>query len=277
MNMKNNTLHIGQLPELKIVTSESIIFHEQPDRNISEKLVAKITEDGFLKNPPIVGKTTAGEYILLDGANRTNALIQMGIKHICVQMINLDDPLLTVSAWSHAIEGSIRDQLLQCLDTLGVAYREQVSVNNNNANLVEVVFKNGAVLAIPRLATLPKNISLLHNITKLYLHQGRMDRVSYYRLDDLIKNYQGFSALFSFAEIEKSELVKIALSSETMPSGITRIQLPKRALHFNMPIDILVADNTLSVKNSWLNNNILERKRAKSIRFYREPTFVFDE
>ncbi|NQU26687.1 MAG: hypothetical protein HQ528_00210 [Candidatus Marinimicrobia bacterium] len=275
--MKNNNLHIGQLPELRIVTSESIIFHEQPDRNISEKLVTKITQDGFLKNPPIVGKTTTGEYILLDGANRTNALIRMDIKHICVQTINMDDPLLTVSAWSHAIEGSIRDQLLQCLDRLGVAYLEQSSISNKNVNLAEVVFKNGAVLAIPRLATLPKNISLLHSITKLYLHQGRMDRVSYYRLGDLIRNYKDFSALFSYAEIEKTELVKIALSGEKMPSGITRIQLPKRVLNFNIPIDVLAANKSLLEKNNWLNNNILERKRANSIRFYREPTFIFDD
>ncbi len=275
--INNNSLHIGQPPELEVVSADTIMFHEQPDKNISARLIGKIARDGFLKNPPIVGKTAAGQYILLDGANRTSALIQMEIEHVCVQTVNLDDPHLDISAWSHAVEHPIRRQLEQSLEKQGIDYMERPVDDQKSDSLVEILFRDGTGLAVPPCASSADNVSLLHSITRLYLHQGRMDRVSYYNLDDLIRNYQDFSALFIYSEIEKSDLVNIARSREKMPSGLTRILLPKRALHFNMPLEILSSPESLKHKNDWLKNDIAKRIRAKSIRFYREPTFVFDD
>ncbi len=62
-----------------------------------------------------------------------------------------------------------------------------------------------------------------------------------------------------------------------VPSGITRVLLPKRALCFNLQLEILRVGLSLEEKEAWLQQTIREKVAAKSIRFYREPTFSFDE
>jgi len=101
--------------------------------------------------------------------------------------------------------------------------------------------------------------------------------VSYTNLEHLKNNYSQFCALIVFRKLTKDELVEVTNNGMRIPSGITRIIMPKRALRINVPLDILRFDVSAEQKNYWLQNRINEQIRDKSIRFYHEPTFLFDE
>jgi len=104
-----------------------------------------------------------------------------------------------------------------------------------------------------------------------------MDRVSYTNLTHLRQHYPDFCALVCFKKISKENLIAVVEKNIYLPSGITRVILPKRALRLNVPLDILRFDAPVEEKNHWLQERITLQVQDKSIRFYYEPTFLFDE
>jgi hypothetical protein len=62
-----------------------------------------------------------------------------------------------------------------------------------------------------------------------------------------------------------------------LPSGITRFSVAPRALHVNYPLEELKADKPLEEKNEVLRRWLLDRIAHKGVRYYSEPTVLFDE
>lgn len=275
--MKNKELHIGHLPDLAVVPIDQIRFHENPDPDICKRLAETIGNDGFLKNPPIILVNEKKDLILLDGANRTEAMKQLGLKHLFVQLVDIRDPLLSVSVWSHAVENVSRHVFERHISGFHGQNGPDTTINGKNMDLCSIRCADGDVLKVQSRGKMSLDIKMLHAITELYLGKNRSDRVSYDDMDDLKMNYSDFSALVQFRSMTINDLITAALTGNRIPSGISRILVPKRTLHFNFPIDILNGKDTIEGKNIWLKRNISERVRAKSIRFYREPTFIFDE
>ena len=96
-------------------------------------------------------------------------------------------------------------------------------------------------------------------------------------MEHLVRNYRHFTGLLSFRRFALEDLQTITDQEERVPSGITRVLLPKRALRFNLQLELLRAGLPLEEKERWLQQAIKEKVAEKSIRFYREPTFFFDE
>ncbi len=286
----NNELKIGELPILKIVAINCLRFHENPDDFRREKLVARLKQEKILKNPPIVARCDGhSEYIILDGANRVTAIKDCGLKHIVVQVVDIDDKLLIIDTWHHAIEKLDRKFFktkiaamdgIRCFDHA----EDRVENERNGAILTDehkrlctLIFSDGRLCTVGSDGDLKEQVSQLSRLTELYLHDDIYDRVSYINLEHLKRHYPDFKTLISFRGFDKSELLELALQGIKIPSGITRVFLPKRALGLNMELEFLKADHPLDKKNKELDAMILTMVRNKSIRFYREPTFAFDE
>jgi hypothetical protein len=124
---------------------------------------------------------------------------------------------------------------------------------------------------------LDERVMQMHTLTKVYHRFAYFDRVSYTNLTDLVRNYRNFTALLSFRPFSVEDLQELTHWDRRVPSGVTRVLLPKRALRFNIQLEMLRAGLSLEEKEDWLRETILERVADKSIRFYREPTFFFDE
>jgi hypothetical protein len=80
-----------------------------------------------------------------------------------------------------------------------------------------------------------------------------------------------------FRPFTLGDLQQLTERDGRVPSGVTRILLPKRALRFNLQLEMLRAGLSVEQKEEWLQQAILEKVAGKAIRFYREPTFFFDE
>jgi len=276
-------LKIGELPNLRIIPIAEIIFHEEPDLERSAKLIEYIRQENRLKNPPVVATHSGNDkYILLDGANRLTALRELNIPDVLVQHIDLFDPGLIFLQWHHAVEKFARDSFLEKINslpdiTITNNINNQLTDNDNGDLLCQIQFADQSVYMIHAHTDLFQRVKDLKNITDIYKGFQFMDRVSYTNLQHLKANYAQFCALIVFRKLDKQELVEVTNHGMRIPSGITRIIMPKRALRINVPLDILRFDVSIQQKNYWLQNRINEQIRDKSIRFYHEPTFLFDE
>lgn len=288
-NDYNSNLKIGQLPELKILPVENLVFHEDADQERLLNMVSRLGSEAILKNPPIVARINNNEkYMILDGANRTTALIRLGFKHIPVQVVSFEDNLLALHCWHHAIEKLDRNYFMEKLSALPdirIVEREPFFVNNDERQMLaeeedylcRLIFHDRSVIGVKSDKSFIEKIKLLNSITGYYLSTHLSDRVSYINLEHLKKHYPDFRTLITFRRLDKNNLLEIINSDVRIPAGITRVFLPKRALGLNIQLEFLKSDLNLEDKNHWLDEMILEKVRSKSIRFYREPTFVFDE
>ena len=279
----NKQLKIGELPNLRIVPISEIIFHEDPDEERASKLIEYIRKENRLKNPPVVATHSSNnKSILLDGANRLTALRALNIPDVLVQHIDLFDPGLIFLQWHHAVEKFTKDSFLEKINnlpdiTITKSPNDDLTANDNGDLLCQIQFADRSIYVVHAHTDLFQRVKDLRNITDIYKGFQYMDRVSYTNLEHLKNNYSQFCALIVFRKLTKEELVEVTNNGMRIPSGITRIIMPKRALRINVPLDILRFDVSAEQKNYWLQNRINEQIRDKSIRFYHEPTFLFDE
>jgi hypothetical protein len=85
------------LPRLELLPTESIRFHERAERGRTLKLVERIRTDAFLRNPPIVAGMGAGEYLLLDGANRVSAFRELALPAFSARTACWTFPVITIT------------------------------------------------------------------------------------------------------------------------------------------------------------------------------------
>jgi len=275
----NGELKIGELPELHIVGLDDVVLHEDPDMERVARLVDRFSADGVLKNPPVVGRSKGHRRIVLDGANRVTALRKLGYSHVLVQELDLFDPALTLGSWHHAIERLSAEELLEHAGSIpGVTMQEEEAKPVDSVpGLARFHFPPRRVVSLQGGEGLDERVIQLHQLTQVYHRFSYFDRVSYTKMEDLIRNYRNLTALLSFKPFTVEDLQKLTHWDRRVPSGVTRMLLPKRALRFNLQLEMLRAGLSVEEKESWLQQTILEKVADKSIRFYREPTFFFDE
>ncbi len=289
----NNHLKIGELPDLRVLHIDSLVFHEDPDEGRLLNLVSRLGSEGILKNPPIVAAADRGQrFIILDGANRITALKKLKFDNIPVQVVSPDDPDLEIRCWHHAIEKLDKDYFLRNISTMpGIRLirvdTEQAVRNSDDSEcnpehardgyLCQLIFESGEIFAAFNGGNLLEQLGHLKKITDLYLDTPHSDRVSYTNLNHLKINYPEFRTLITFRRLCLSEVEDIVMAGRKLPAGITRVLLPKRALGLNIRLEFLKSDLTLDEKNRWLTEMIHKMVLAKAIRFYQEPTFRFDE
>ncbi|MBC7186057.1 MAG: hypothetical protein H5U38_03380 [Calditrichaeota bacterium] len=277
MAQGNDQLKIGELPRLSILPIEDVLFHEEPDEERATLLTAKLEKEGVLRNPPIVADVNgARRRILLDGANRLTALRTLGFRHVLVQEIDLFDPGLVISQWHHAVERLDRSYFQQRLAEIEGLMVNEEPVPEADA-IARLQFPDRSHLHLCADGDIFHLVRLLAQVTSLYHGSAYMDRVSYTNLEHLQRNYAEFSALVSFRTFSKDEIVELTTNNVKVPSGITRVLVPKRALFFNLPLEVLARGSSAAELNEWLQRHLAEKIRSKSIRFYQEPTFIFDE
>lgn len=289
-NGLNKNLKIGELPKLEIVSVDRLTFHEDPDQARLVRLVERLGNETILKNPPIVARIDDNhKLVILDGANRATALMKLGFRHIIVQVVDFDDDLLDLQCWHHAIEKLDRSFFLiklSKIDGIKVVEREPFETDGDYRQLLggeekdylcRIIFRDNSVVAVKGSEDILTQMRQLKEVTSVYITTPFMDRVSYIDMDNLKLHYPDFQSLVTFRQLSKDDVLKVINSGLKIPAGVTRVFLPKRALGLNVQLELLKADLTLEEKNSWLESTILSKVRDKSIRFYREPTFRFDE
>jgi hypothetical protein len=275
------------LPELRFVPVDSLVPHEQHDPTRLEPLVRRIREQGRLRNPPLVAPLPGAgvrRYVVLDGANRAHAARAAGLPHVVVQIVPYADPPVRLSTWCHALGDTSRDHFENALRTVpGLECRRGPLLHASallarRETLAYVAFADGTADTLHGGRDLRERNAMLNALVDTYRASKRFFRVTSESLPAARERHPEIEALVVFPHFEPAEVIEIAAGGERLPAGITRHVIRWRALRVDVPLERLADTGTsLAEKNRWLEEWLLEKLSERRVRYYEEPTVLFDE
>jgi hypothetical protein len=275
-----------ETPDLRIVPLELLIEHEYNDEQRTAPLAKRLEAEGLLKNPPIVAPLADGDgrFVVLDGANRTTALLALGYPHVLVQVVDYETPPVTLSTWHHVVCGLDVEHYLadiRALDGLAMSPMDLLHARAGLARrelLAYTVCADGRVFAAHTDArTLHEQNALLNAMVDTYKLRGRLYRAATDHVAEAQRLYPDLTGLVIFPKYEAAEVLSLARDGELLPTGLTRHLIQGRALRTNYPLSELRSDEPLEVKNQRLQAWLQRKLGSKEIRFYGESTYIFDE
>lgn len=272
------------MPDLRVVPAAMLLLHEQHDAQRSEPLLRRLQTDRVLKNPPVVAPIRGERsYVVLDGANRVAAMRALGIVHIAVQVVDYDDAELVLDTWHHLVKGIGAGHFKGMLQAAQGVEIEPSDAAHARAQLARreilafVEYVNGEVWTLQASGDLHQRTRRLNEIVDLYKVQGRIFRASIDHLPSLLPFHDDIAALVVFPRFAPAEIIDLARVGACLPAGITRHVIPRRALRINLPLAVLSGGASLSEKNAWLADWLKQQLASKTVRYYHESTFLFDE
>ncbi len=277
---------LRNLPHLEILPLEKLILHENHDFQRTSPIARAIQESGILRNPPIVMplEDGTGRYMVLDGANRTTALREMGIPHTIAQIVQVDDPGLELNPWNHVIWGVKSDILLDWVrkvpDLNLLPSREEHLFRDllDVHSLALLQLADGRVFtAYAHTLELSTRVRVLNALVKSYVDHTSMDRTTSYKVESLRPLYKNLSGLVFLPPFQVDDVLCLAGEGCLFPAGSTRFTITGRALRVNFPLEILVNNQSLDEKNAKLQEWLQACLSRKGMRYYAEPIFIFDE
>jgi hypothetical protein len=274
------------LPHLEILPLDKLVLHEFHDSQRTPPIIRAIEESGMLRNPPIVMSLEDGtdRYMVLDGANRTTALKEMGVPHTLAQIVQSNDPGLGLSPWNHVVWGANPDSLLDWARMVPDLNLIPSNEENLFRSLLDIRSLAILHLANGRIYTVyTQEIELLNRVTVLnslvhcYASRASMDRTTNYTIKPLNDLYPNLSGLVLLPPFRVEDVLYLSSHGHLMPAGSTRFTITGRALHVNFPLGILSSDDSLEDKNTRLKEWLQDSLASKGVRYYAEPVFMFDE
>ncbi len=293
------TRHSSQMdiPDLRVVPIGSLLLHEYADGKRVARLATRLSEDGYLKNPPIVTPIPGTErYVVLDGANRTSAVMRIGCPDLLVQVVDYNSERVQLLTWHHLITGREPNTFLQEISRV-----EGLILHPSSLELARQALAQRSILAYvvlppgadPDAASVylvdgtpgtdhhgtETSTALLNAMVDTYKSDPRVaiHRSNTDELEDLMSYYDNVSGLIVFPAYTPDDIVKLAEAGTYVPTGITRHIISHRALRVNVPLSFLRSETSLEEKNAWWHDQVKAKLAANEIRFYQESTFLFDE
>lgn len=273
--------------ELRIVHLDHVLLHEEIEKNRVDALIERLRFDRVLKNPPIVTAVRDGakdpRYIVLDGASRTTALRALSCRDILVQVVSYATPGIRLEAWHHLLLDVSPLELRRELDDLACVAMEEMSEEKAENELEQrkiigyLKFGDGRVAGLRCSADPAEQAAALRQIVETYERKATMYRVSTTDLEQLVGKNRQLSAVMVFPRYRPDEIIRFALNGVKVPMGITRHIIPGRALRVNLPLEMLENEASLSDKNARLDRWLKDKINTRSVRYYQEPVFLFDE
>jgi hypothetical protein len=265
---------------------EKVLIHEKHDSQRANPLIMRIRSSGVFRNPPIVAplKDGSDRYMVLDGANRVTALREMNCPHVLVQLIQPDDPGLILKNWNHVIWEYSPSRFIQNIGhipNLLLRYEQNSPPEVDlfgECSLALVQDCRGRYFSICCKAdSLKDRVAVLNAVVESYLDKARLDRTNIRDINQIKDVYPYLCGMVIFPEFEIQDLMILSSEGFLLPAGVTRFSISPRALHLNYPIEELFSVEPIEIKNIKLHAWIQERIAKKQVRYYSEPTYLFDE
>jgi hypothetical protein len=272
---------IEGVPDLRLVRTEHVRFHERPEPKRTLRLVERLRHEVALQNPPTVAALGNGEWVLLDGANRVSAFREIGWSHVPVQVIDYADPDVQLKGWHHLLlEGRALD-LRTAYETLEGVRIERVPDGELTARL-ELRQVCAALVDSDRTAwRLAPWMSVLAEVVSAYEGRSRLERIKvpdYESLPDVFHAVDHQLVLFpTLSKTELLSLVRDVRDGIRIPTGLTRHLIPGRALGLHLPLEFLTELTEEEAKMAHFRAFVDGLEMAGRIRYYEESVFIMNE
>jgi hypothetical protein len=273
---------LEEVPILRIVRVADLVLHEETDPQRVSRLMERVREDGVLKNPPVVTPLEGTErYVVLDGANRTESLRSLGVRDAIVQIVDYGD--VSVDTWNHLVADIDKGDLFEAIQAIaGIEVRlsdlpTARRLWQARSILAYIVSRDSDVHVIESAGSPRCNARLLNEMSNVYRGNASIYRVQTDNTGELLPYYDDVAVTIIYPPFEPQDILHLASNSAKLPTGITRHIIPRRALRVNVDLGRLAGDEPLEDKNTWLQAWLRQKLQAKEVRYYAEPTYLFDE
>lgn len=268
------------LPDLQVVELSLVVPHEDFDERRIVALAERVQRDGIVRNPPIVAPLGDGRYVVLDGANRVSALKYLEYRDVIVQVVDYHD--VHLSSWNHLVvdySGDLLDAFLaiQGLRCETVALEEARHALAAGEALAFVSLPGDRTLALSGAEGAATRAALQVRMVEAY--NGRAD-IHRLKIDDFASVesvYESASGLVVFPAYTPDDVLALVRDGGKLPSGVSRHVIPDRALRVNYPLVDLADELARDEKNRRLELWTRRKLQAHEIRYYEEPTVLYDE
>lgn len=277
------------MPNLRLVPVDRVRFHEHPERSRTLRLVERLRSEAFLRNTPIVADMDSGEFLLLDGANRVSAFMELGYSHIPVQVVDYGDERVQLKGWHHllvngrslklkekfgALEGVKLAEVPQQRLTRLLELRTVYAVLVDESAQCWGLFPNreGATIEIR------ERIRVMDQAVAAYEGQSKLERIKlaeFSRLPAVLRTVDHQLCLFPV--LAKNELLQLAGQGVMIPTGLTRHLIPGRALGINLDLKFLAEPTGETEKLERFRAYVEGLEMEGRIRFYEESVFIMNE
>jgi hypothetical protein len=277
---------IPDLPDLRVVSLQSLVLHERMDPRRAPPLVEALRTDGVLRNPPIVHPVSqrSERFVVLDGANRTTAFELLGIAHILVQVVHAGNTSVQLETWNHVLSCLAPRGLTEALErfpdlTIIASEPDRAAYNVSvGASLAYVSLPDGGALeVVGETRPLEWRVRNLNLLVDAYRDRCQLARTTARLAPGLERVFPDLSGLMVFPRFDHEEVLQAASAGWLLPAGLTRFVISPRALRVNYPLEHLRSDRPLEAKRAELADWVRERAEARRVRYYAESTFLFDE
>ena len=274
------------LPDLRVVSVEALIPHERHDDHRMGPLVERLRSQAVLRNPPIVTPLHGGaeQYVVLDGANRSEAARELGLPHFIVQVVRYEEPEVRLLTWNHALAGVDPAALFAMLSSVpGISCSKETpsharALLARREILAYAASPGDHAIGLSAPGDFAEQNRALNRIVERYRETTRVYRVGSDSVAAALERIPDAQAIVVFPRYAPAEVLELAATGERVPAGITRHLVSWRALRINLPLEFLADRKTpREEKQDWLRAWMRERVEQGSVRFYEESTVLFDE
>jgi hypothetical protein len=278
---KEKSLDFDFYKRLKLLPIKNLLTYEDFDPKRVKKITESITSTKTFFNPITVGDIgEKSKYLVVDGANRLEALKKLKAKYVFVQIIDYLNPdEVELRGNEHYLNCSFLSfkNLLCKSGVLLEAVEESNTslVYKNNENLIAILFINDKEYFLNHEGSfdLEKRIDQLNNFVKSYKNNHDIFRKS--EVGDVSQNYP---IVIKFKKFTTSEIIEVIYKNLRLESGITWHIIDNSIIHFKIPISILLKGfNGKKEAESALRKLIKEKIENLSIRRYVSNIYICDE
>jgi L-serine kinase (ATP) / ParB family transcriptional regulator, heme-responsive regulator len=249
---------IPSLEDLLLVDLGCLILHEAHDEDRLALLRDRIEAEREQRNPVIVSPHE-DRYLVLDGAHRVRALVELGSRFALVQVV---EPPEKAEGWGHLLKGVGR---------AGLANIEGIEVSGD-APLAEMEIVGGETLLLSAKEDgLRGRVRALWDLQSFYPKGGVVRRVE----PDGTASLSGGEVLIRYRSFTPGDLAEIVDSGAVLPAGITRFRIQERVLGVRYPLDRMMEGDPRA-RNAELREFVEGRWKENRIRYYGEPVVLFE-
>lgn len=263
-------------PDLRIVGVDQLLPHEQHDSQRSGPLQARIKQAKVFTNPPIVAPIDGDMFVILDGSNRFHSFSALGYRHILVQVTPYTSNEVDLGVWQHIISHWNPDELMNAIEEIPGIHIES---GWNSGAVAQILLQDGRVIFANAASESARDRNaLLRDLVATYQSRATLYRTAISDPIQIWELYPKAVAIVLFKAIYPADIIEAAQQNAFLPPGVSRHLVHGRALMVNYPLERLRDNNaTLEDKNSALKSWIKERLARRSVRFYAESTYQFNE
>lgn len=263
--------------KLKLVPINNLLIYEKFDLRRVKKIVNSINSNKCFFNPILVGDIGEKDrYIVIDGANRLEALKKVKASYAFIQIVDYLDP--------NEVDLQGNEHYLNC------SFSAFMELMNSNGFTLKVVSEKEYLLAKSDISPLIYSDGKVYSLdfSKISSVADRIEKLNifveaYKKKFEILRrselgNFCDFPIVIKFKSFTPSDIIELSYNSLYLESGITWHSINDLVVHFRIPIQVLIVGFSNMESSDFYLKKVIENKISNSwIRRYNSNVYICDE